>query len=103
MIRATILAAAIILALFDSAKANDPVRGGALARNMCAHCHNVSHGPRLPGRRAPSFGELSRSISLNASQLAIYLSFSHTPMGNRFVPIGEAGDLAAYIVSLQHR
>lgn len=101
--RAPLLAAAI-LALSGPAQADDPVRGRALAQQTCAPCHNIGHGPRLPGHRTvPAFGELSRRLTLNASQLAIYLAFGHTPMGNRFTPIGEAADLAAYIVSLQRR
>ncbi|WP_137044098.1 cytochrome c [Pseudolabrys sp. FHR47] len=104
MIKSAILIAAMVLALFDSAQANDPVRGGALAQQTCTRCHNIRAGPRLTGHpTVPTFAELSRSTSLNASQLAVYLAFGHTPMGNRFVPIGEASDLAAYIVSLQRR
>ncbi|MBS0532781.1 MAG: c-type cytochrome [Proteobacteria bacterium] len=100
--KATMVAAAI-LALCDFASAQDAGRGRAIAQQRCAMCHNIDGGPRGRGRSAPAFSEIARQQSFNANQLAVTLAYNHIPMGNGRVTAGEAGDVAAYIVSLRRR
>lgn len=97
------IAAATVLALTAAAWAQDAGRGRVLAQQRCAACHNIDGGPRRPNRSAPSFSEIARQAAFNADQLTITLTYGHIPMGNGRVTAGEAGDLAAYIVSLRRR
>jgi len=97
------MAAAAVLAPCDFVAAQDAGRGRALAQQHCARCHNIDGGPRGRGRSAPAFSGIARHESFNADQLSITLTYGHIPMGNGHVSAGEAGDLAAYIVSLRRR
>ena len=97
------VAAAIVgMPYFACAAPDDPVRGRALAVERCARCHNIDKGARRV-TTAPTFAEIARRLNFNASQLAIYMTFSHIPMGDGRIAPGDAGDLAAYIVTLRRR
>lgn len=97
------MAVATVLALTTVAQGQDSARGRALAQQRCVECHNIDGGPRGRRRSAPSFREIARQESVDADQLAITLTYNHIPMGDGRVSAGEAGDLAAYIISLRRR
>jgi len=92
----------VVMSFLTCAAAQDSVRGQMLAQQQCARCHNINDGARRTAN-APTFGEIARRINFEASQLAIYMAFGHIPMGNGRVSVDEAGDLAAYIVTLRRR
>lgn len=98
------MAAAIALAASTTvAHSENAGRGRALAQQHCARCHNIDGGPRGGPRSPPSFREIARQSGFSADQLSITLTYGHIPMGNGRVSAGDAGDLAAYIVSLRRR
>ena len=99
----TVLSLLVAMTLLpQSAWAADPARGKALARQRCAGCHDIDGGSRRGRSRPPSFGEIARRPgAFTASQLSIYMTFSHRPMGAGLVGLGDAGDLAAYILTLR--
>lgn len=103
LLRKVAMAVAAVFALSDSARGEDPVRGRAIAQQRCAECHNIDGGPRGRRRSAPAFREIARQSGFSADQLSITLTYGHIPMGDGRVSAGEAGDVAAYIVSLRRR
>ncbi|MCW5693943.1 MAG: cytochrome c [Pseudolabrys sp.] len=103
LIKAMMVAAAAAPVLAGVAWAADAGRGRALAQQRCAGCHNIDGGARSARRSAPSFSEIARQSGFSADQLSITLTYGHVPMGDGRVGPGEAGDLAAYIVSLRRR
>jgi len=103
MIREAGIAVVVLLMLQQSAPAQDVARGKVLAKQRCAECHNINGAARRGPGKAPPFGEIARPGGFNANQLTIHMAFGHIPMGSRDISLADAGDVAAYIMTLRRR
>jgi len=80
----------------------DVDNGRRLAHRWCEACHVVSATQRrMATDQAPSFSEIARRPGLNAPKIALFLLNPHPKMPDMSLSRTEAGDLAAYIVSLK--
>ena len=88
------------------AQADDPAayRGSALARQVCARCHNVGAGtaPADPVA-APAFADVAARSDVTAQSLSEWMRASHPDMPNFMLGDSDVADLAAYIMSLRAR
>jgi len=73
-----------------------------LALRLCAGCHQVSPERPRPATKAPPFAEIPKRTALDETRLTFYLMLEKTRrMVGRDISIGEATDLAAYIMSVR--
>lgn len=95
----------LLLSLFSymaSALAADVQHGRQLAFQLCARCHQIS--PEQPRRAtaAPPFADIPRRTALDEVRLGFYLLIEkNKQMIGRNISLGEATDLAAYIMSVK--
>jgi mono/diheme cytochrome c family protein len=79
-------------------------RGSAIARQICAQCHDISTGMAPTNNvGAPSFASVANRPAMTNEKLAIWLSSSHPSMPNFIFDTTSIGDLAAYVMSLADR
>lgn len=91
-----------LTSLIAPALAANAQRGGQLARGWCAGCHQVTPGQPRPATRAPPFAEIPKRTALDELRLAFYLMLAKSRrMSGRDISIGDATDLAAYIISVR--
>ena len=99
--RLTLLAAALLsVATTGSALAADAVHGEQLARRWCAACHVVADDQKQGGDSVPTFSAIAHKPGYDAAGIAKFLRNPHAKMPDMQLSSIEAGDLAAYIVSL---
>ena len=95
----------LLLSLFSfttPALAANPQNGRRIAFQLCARCHQIS--PEQPRRAtaAPPFADIPRKTALDEVRLAFYLLIEkNQKMVGRALSLGEATDLAAYIMSVR--
>jgi mono/diheme cytochrome c family protein len=79
-------------------------RGAALARQVCAQCHDISTGS-APERSAgaPSFASVAKRPGTTPDKLRQWLSSSHPSMPNYVFDSSSIDDLTAYIISLANQ
>jgi mono/diheme cytochrome c family protein len=90
------------LSLSDSALAGDPLKGAALATDICSECHFVLANQESPSSDVPSFVEIS-ARQKNLSDLASILAGPHPRMPDARLSRSQMEDIAAYIHSLNKR
>ena len=81
----------------------DPAAGKALAAQLCANCHVVSDGqrPAVPDGVAP-FALIAKKFGDTPEALRARLAKSpHPMMPEPPLSIGQAADVAAYILTLR--
>lgn len=92
-----------LTSLITPALAANPQRGGQLAVRWCARCHQVAPTQRPPATIAPSFADIPKRTALDELRLAFYLMLGKSrQMVGRDIAIGDATDLAAYIMSVKN-
>jgi mono/diheme cytochrome c family protein len=80
----------------------DPVKGAAIAREVCAECHAVERGqPRSPNGAAPAFEAVAKSPGMTSIALIAALRTPHRAMPNIILPEDEQKDVVAYLLSLK--
>lgn len=87
------------------AVADDPAayRGSALARQVCARCHDVGAGTASGETiTAPAFADVAAGSDVTAQSLSDWMRASHPDMPNFMLGDSDVADLAAYIMSLRH-
>ncbi len=81
--------------------AGDPIRGKALAQQLCSGCHNISAEDRpSPHSLAPPFLRVSKTEGLNGESFANWLGTAHPAINGIAVRPGIAADILAHIRSL---
>ena len=97
------LSLACALVLGRSALAQDVVHGEALAKANCSHCHAVGLSGDSPNEKAPPFRTLSERFPVDTidEMLLVKLSPAHTDMPTFEITPKQAGDIAAYIATVQ--
>ncbi len=98
---AALVAFSFFASLANPAAAADAYQGGVLAKRWCASCHVVAADQARGSTQAPPFSELAKKKGLTAASIALFLLRPHPPMPDMNLSRNEAGDLAAYIVSLK--
>jgi mono/diheme cytochrome c family protein len=82
--------------------AADADNGKRLAQRWCQACHVVTPiGTRASTDGAPPFATIAARPDFDAAKLALFLLDPHPKMPSMSLTRPEAGDLAAYIGSLQ--
>ncbi len=82
--------------------AGDAVRGGELAGEHCARCHDIS--PEGPAKlHPPSFASIARFRPEAQIEARIWTPNVHSPMPGWWLVMAreDVDDLVAYIVSLE--
>lgn len=76
-------------------------RGGAVAAQVCAQCHDIGNGsaPTI-NVGAPAFREIAGRPATTAEGLAAWMQTSHPAMPNFIFKGQEVTDLAEYITNL---
>lgn len=83
-------------------EAGDPVKGVAVARQLCAECHAVERGQRpSPDSESPAFETIARTPGMTSIALTAALRTSHRRMPDIILPDGEMRDVVAYILTLK--
>jgi cytochrome c553 len=91
-----------LTSLITPALAGNAHQGRQLALRWCAGCHQVSPERPRPATNAPPFAEIPRRTALDELRLALYLMLDKIRrMSGRDLSLGDATDLAAYIMSLR--
>lgn len=76
-------------------------RGGAVAAQVCAQCHDIGNGSRpLIDVGAPAFREVAGRAGTSAEGLETWMRTSHPAMPNFIFSGQEVTDLAEYISNL---
>lgn len=102
---AKLLAAVAVVAGATIASAQDvgdPAKGLRLARQLCAECHAVEAGQRVPVT-APTFKAIANTPGMTAMALTIFFRTPHRDMPNLVLPNDDRDDVIAYILSLKDR
>jgi mono/diheme cytochrome c family protein len=81
------------------ALAADASHGEQLARRWCAACHIVADDQTTGGDSVPTFAAIAK-MGFDAARITAFLRDPHAKMPDMQLSKTEAGDLAAYIVSL---
>ncbi|XYK78897.1 MAG: c-type cytochrome [Labrenzia sp.] len=90
-----------VLAPLSSAVAADVAAGKDLALQWCASCHLVSNDQATASSVSlPSFYDMAKDQSWDASKLATFLANPHPQMPNMTLGNIEIANLAGYIQSL---
>jgi len=98
---AALLSLAFIAMLTTAAAAADAMNGQRLAERWCASCHIVEPNQKAGSTQAPPFSEVAKRPHLDAPTIALFLLNPHPKMPDMNLSRIEAGDIAAYIVSLK--
>jgi len=102
--RSILLAGVLAVCAALPARAQDKVRGQALAERWCANCHVVSRTATVgqaDGR--PTFPALAARPDVTAATLKGAMSATHSLMPDLELGARDQEDLAAYIMSLRPR
>lgn len=85
----------------QSAESPGSYRGGAVAAQVCAQCHDIGNGsaPAI-NVGAPAFREVAGRPATTAEGLAAWMRTSHPAMPNYMFSGQEVTDLAEYITNL---
>ena len=76
--------------------------GHALAREVCAACHQVERtGKRLAEGGPPTFREVAADPAITALSLRVFLRTPHENMPNIRLEADDTDDIIAYILSLK--
>jgi cytochrome c len=82
--------------------AADAHNGNRLARRWCQACHVVTpRGTRASTAVAPPLATFAARPDFDAAKLMLFLLDPHPKMASMSLTRSEAGDLAAYIGSLE--
>jgi mono/diheme cytochrome c family protein len=98
---AALLSLNLFASLTGAASAADAANGKRLAERWCASCHVVTSSQQRGNTQAPPFSEVAKKPHMDAPMLALFLLLPHPKMPDMNLSRYEAGDLAAYIVSLK--
>lgn len=96
-----VVSATFALDSVHAARAADVFNGKRLAERWCAACHVVSAAQRRANADAPPFEDIARRPGFSESSLMTFLLDPHAKMPNMNLTRIEAGDIAAYIGTLQ--
>jgi mono/diheme cytochrome c family protein len=98
---AALLSLTFFASLTTAAAAADADNGKRLAERWCASCHVVTSEQQHGSTQAPPFSEVAKKPHMDAPMLALFLLLPHPKMPDMNLSRIEAGDIAAYIVSLK--
>ena len=104
MIRAALLAAALIAFDFGLAHGADISAGGNLARTLCVNCHVVDPGAATQQKMTvgiPSFQAIAEKRGQTEDNLKLFILKPHAPMPEMQLTTHELDNLAGYIMSLK--
>lgn len=80
----------------------DPVKGTAIARQVCAECHAVEQGQRRSSNaRAPTFEAIAKTPGMTSIALTAALRTSHRLMPNIILADDELRDVVSYLLTLK--
>ncbi len=80
----------------------DPMKGAAVARQVCAECHAVERGQRQsPNAQAPAFEAIAKMPGMTSIALTAALRTSHRVMPNIVLNDDELRNVVAYFLSLK--
>jgi mono/diheme cytochrome c family protein len=83
-------------------EAGNPVKGAAIARQVCAECHAVERGQRpSPNGESPAFETIARTPGMTSIALTAALRTSHRRMPNIILPDDALKDVVAYVLTLK--
>lgn len=96
------LAAVMLMQPALAQEAPDLEAGLAYARERCSMCHAVEPDRLVsPDQSAPAFEEMADWPEMTVNYLSVWLVTSHPTMPNLVVEPDDAGNLAAYLLSLR--
>jgi mono/diheme cytochrome c family protein len=82
--------------------AGDPMKGAAIARQVCAECHAVERGQRHSSNaQAPAFEAIAKTPGMTSIALTAALRTSHRIMPNIVLSDDELRDIVTYLLSLK--
>jgi mono/diheme cytochrome c family protein len=96
-----LLVAGMISLILSPAVAADANHGAELAKRWCASCHVVDSGQKQASADAPTFSAIANKAEFSPEKLAFFLLDPHPKMPSFPLSRNEAGDIAAYVVSLR--
>ncbi len=80
----------------------DPVKGAAIARQVCAECHAVDRGQRRSSNaQAPTFEAIAKTPGMTSIALTAALRTSHRVMPNIVLSDDELRNISAYVLSMK--
>jgi mono/diheme cytochrome c family protein len=80
----------------------DPMKGAAIARQVCAECHAVERGQHPSSNaQAPSFVAIARTPGMTSIALTAALRTSHRAMPNIVLDDDELKNIVAYLLDLK--
>ena len=80
----------------------DPMKGAAIARQLCVECHAIEPGRRQsPNSQAPTFEAIAKTPGMTSIALTAALRTSHRVMPNIVLGDDELRNVAAYLLSLK--
>jgi mono/diheme cytochrome c family protein len=99
---AVIVALACATGPVRAQEGGDPVKGVAIARQVCAECHAVERGQDRPaGAEAPAFVAIAKTPGMTSIALTAALRTSHRRMPNIILAGDDLRDVVAYLLSLK--
>jgi mono/diheme cytochrome c family protein len=82
-------------------QAGDSAKGHDYALKVCAACHAVEGTAASPNTDAPSFFSVANTPGMTEMALGAFLFTPHRLMPDLVIPVSDARDLIAYILSLK--
>jgi mono/diheme cytochrome c family protein len=80
----------------------DPVKGAAIARQVCAECHVVERGQRRSDNGdAPPFEAIAKAPGMTSIALTAALRTSHRRMPDIILRGDDLPDVVTYIMTLK--
>ena len=86
---------------FAAQAAGNADHGKQLAQRWCAACHVIANDQTHGADNVPTFSSIAQIPGFDAARIANFLRDPHPKMPDMQLSNSEAGDLAAYIVSLK--
>lgn len=87
----------------QAAEIGDPVKGVAIANDVCSQCHAIRKGQLLsPNLMAPTFARIAASPGMTAMALNVTLLTPHAGMPMFKLSTEQREDIIAYVMSLKN-
>jgi len=103
LFQVVVIAIGILLTPSYAVELGDRERGYEYALANCSGCHAVDREEKFsPNPNAMSFREIAVTTGMTATALIIWLQSPHSTMPNLIIPLQEADDIVAYILSLKN-
>jgi mono/diheme cytochrome c family protein len=89
-------------AVAGAQEVGDARKGLAFAERVCAECHAVKAGQKVPAA-APTFRAIANTPGMTAMALTVFFRTPHRDMPNLVLTDDSRDDVIAYILSLRNK